>query len=610
MSETGGSVSQVSNGTKLTSANTMTKLVKRIRAMTLKLLPVQVSVEDLSSPTSRYITPRVVEAYREAAGDFLEALPYALIRARQTFMTDAYYDASDYDENYGRAIACEVLARKIIHKFGSDRLASVMSTRYRYRKRDSKEESSMASALELAIDQHCTIFLSSNEAQQVVDLLWKGQLVQETTENNEISYKPYSEVEHSIWRHFDIHRLAVPRYQNVFRIVIWAFYLFVYSQAVRQPLERALPRESDMDPWEIVLYIMALSFSLEEFHKIYTTIKLFTWRAFGFWTVISMITDVLLISAFVLRMIGLQTPSDSHNYHLISFQVLSFVSPFIWMSTFERLVELITVFDGYKYVGTMQICVGSMLKESTLFFALLFLMAIGFAQGLYAIDAADGETGHEMTVVNALVQALLQAPDFENMGVGLGLYYLWNVATTVILLNILVSLFSSAYQDVIEDAEAEFLTFFAGKTIALIRAPDSYVYPPPFSLIELILVTPFEFILSEKGYDKLNRYVMTVIFGIPLLLAAFWETVIEKSNKNFIKNWFAPTEEGEENNPSVQDPTMEGEHSTLTISKTPFAELVKVFPDANLSAEDVILHEIRSLKEKIEELSQRLDAKQ
>lgn len=25
------------------------------------------------------------------------------------------------------------------------------------------------------------------------------------------------------------------------------------------------------------------------------------------------------------------------------------------------------------------------------------------------------------------------------------------------------------------------------------RAPDSYVYPAPFSLIELILVTPFEY---------------------------------------------------------------------------------------------------------------------
>lgn len=26
-------------------------------------------------------------------------------------------------------------------------------------------------------------------------------------------------------------------------------------------------------------------------------------------------------------------------------------------------------------------------------------MAIGFAQGLYAIDAADGETGHELIVI-------------------------------------------------------------------------------------------------------------------------------------------------------------------------------------------------------------------
>ena len=58
-------------------------------------------------------------------------------------------------------------------------------------------------------------------------------------------------------------------------------------------------------------------------------------------------------------------------------------------------------------------------------------------------------------------------------GSSLGLYYLWNVATTVILLNILVSLFSSAYQDVIDDAEAQYLAFFAGKTVNMIRAPVS-----------------------------------------------------------------------------------------------------------------------------------------
>ena len=83
--------------------------------------------------------------------------------------------------------------------------------------------------------------------------------------------------------------------------------------------------------------------------------------------------------------------------------------------------------------------------------------------------------------------------------------------TAVILLNILISLFSSAYSEVglafspfpfpdaeldflnqiVEDAEAEFLTFFATKTVGLIRAPDEFVYPAPFNLVE-VFIAPFE----------------------------------------------------------------------------------------------------------------------
>jgi hypothetical protein len=33
------------------------------------------------------------------------------------------------------------------------------------------------------------------------------------------------------------------------------------------------------------------------------------------------------------------------------------------------LTELLTVVDGYKWVGTMQICVARMLQESGIFFA-------------------------------------------------------------------------------------------------------------------------------------------------------------------------------------------------------------------------------------------------
>jgi hypothetical protein len=50
------------------------ELVKRLRALTLQLLPVEVSVEEIKNPTSRVITLQVIAAYKAAAGDFLEAV--------------------------------------------------------------------------------------------------------------------------------------------------------------------------------------------------------------------------------------------------------------------------------------------------------------------------------------------------------------------------------------------------------------------------------------------------------------------------------------------------------------------------------------------------------
>ncbi|KAG8850974.1 hypothetical protein FRB91_008645, partial [Serendipita sp. 411] len=106
-------VSLLSTKSVKPSAATLSKLVRRIRALTFKLLPVQVELDSIQDPTSRIITPKVISAYSKAAGDFGEALPYCLLRARQMFVWDANHNPADYDENMGRAIACEVLARRI-----------------------------------------------------------------------------------------------------------------------------------------------------------------------------------------------------------------------------------------------------------------------------------------------------------------------------------------------------------------------------------------------------------------------------------------------------------------------------------------------------------------
>jgi hypothetical protein len=41
------------------------------------------------------------------------------------------------------------------------------------------------------------------------------------------------------------------------------------------------------------------------------------------------------------------------------------------------------------------------------------VLLVGFYQGMYALDAADGKTDRGAIVANSLMQALLQAPDFN-----------------------------------------------------------------------------------------------------------------------------------------------------------------------------------------------------
>ncbi len=74
---------------------------------------------------------------------------------------------------------------------------------------------------------------------------------------------------------------------------------------------------------------------------------------------------------------------------------------------------------------------------------------------------------------------------------------------------------------------------------------------------------------------------MTVVFFIPLTGIALWETQIDPHATKYMRDWFADgVDEGEEDEPSNQNP--EVDEDGLTISRVPFAELVKHFPNANM----------------------------
>lgn len=60
------------------------------------------------------------------------------------------------------------------------------------------------------------------------------------------------------------------------------------------------------------------------------------------------------------------------------------------------------------------------------------------------------------------------------------------------------------------------------------------------------------------------------------MVIAFWETTLDSNANMYMKSWFSPAEEGEENDPKNRDPEVD-DANELKISKVSFEELVSVY---------------------------------
>jgi hypothetical protein len=74
---------------------------------------------------------------------------------------------------------------------------------------------------------------------------------------------------------------------------------------------------------------------------------------------------------------------------------------------------------------------------------------------------------------------------------------------------------------------------------------------------------------------------MTVLFFIPMMVIALYEST--PSKKNWLDDFIDGTPLDEDDTPAARDPEVDGEDARngLVISRSPFSELVKVFPNTH-----------------------------
>ena len=441
---------------------------------------------------------------------------YSLLVVKKWFKKQALAELWDADLHEVRAAAAEMLAKRIIEAEEDQNYLMEHILLKRYSIFVDGEATAPANVIERAVDLHALTVIGSSGYQKCIQHLWKGWVVQDDEDPSRfVQYEHRANT--SFWVHLDPDRMRVPRYQNALQIAISVVFLALYTGAIN-----TINPSGDLDLVEVLLYIFTLGFICDETAKIWKVGRYYI----GFWNVFNTTLYALLATSFILRMVALGHPRGEHqrsHYNVLSYDFLAFASPMFWM-------RLMLYLDTFRFFGAMLVVLKVMMRESLIFFALLLVVIVGFLQAFVGLDLTDNSITDLGFITQAMLNAIMQSPEFEGFErfshpFGIILYYFFTFVVMVILLNVLIALYNSAYEDITENAIDEYMALFSQKTMQFVRAPDENVFIAPFNLIEMLcLILPFEWWLPQASYNRLNDYVMGAIYSPLLVVTAFLET--------------------------------------------------------------------------------------
>ncbi|RAH60539.1 potassium ion channel Yvc1 [Aspergillus piperis CBS 112811] len=496
----------------------VTKVALRLKYQLEQVVPCELDESDIVSPNSRVITRNVIQTARLAGGEDLQAcVPFCLLVCLRWFKLQAQEELWDSDLHERRALACEVIAKRIIEteEDQDNLLINVLLKRYSIF--IDGGEAMPANVIERAVDLHALRVIGSSGYQKCIRYLWNGWFCQQ--EGNPTNFVPYLERDNTSFAvHFHPDRMRTPLYQNICQIFFSLVYLGLYTQVIN-----TVNPTGDLDAVEGILYVMTLAFICDEVSKIWKV----GWHYLDFWNAFNSTLYAILAVSFFLRVAALahsQSVHDAERQSLneLSYNFLAFAGPMFWM-------RMMLYLDSFRFFGAMFVVLRVMMKESLIFFALLFVVLAGFFQAFIGMAQVDDDTPIVRGIVQGMANSVMQSPEFSTFEdfafpFGIILYYVFNFVVMTILLNILIALYNSAYEDISGNAIDEYMAIFAQKTMQFVRAPDENVFIPPFNLLEIIfLVLPFEWWLPRQYYAKLNDVIMGVIYSPILVITAFFE---------------------------------------------------------------------------------------
>ncbi|USP75535.1 potassium ion channel yvc1 [Curvularia clavata] len=498
----------------------VTVVALRLKHQIEQVIPCELEEDQVTRAHSHIITDAVLETAKQAgAPEHNACVVYCLLQVKKWFTAQAKAELWDADLHHVRAVAAEIMAKRLIEaEEDIDYLFEEVLLK-RYSTLIDGEPTAPANAVEKAVDLHAVTVIGSSGYQKCINYLWRGWVVQDDEDPSRfVTYEHKTNT--SYWAHLDPDRMRVPKYQNWVQIAMTLIFLGLYTGAVN-----TINSSGDLDIVEGLLYLFTLGFICDEVNKFWKVGRYYV----SFWNMFNSTLYALLTISFVLRMVALGHPRSNDQdtrrdyFNKLGYDFLAFTAPMFWM-------RLLLYLDTFRFFGAMLVVLKVMMRESLIFFALLFIVIIGFFQAFIALDVVDDQLMDDTVfVMQAMLNAIMQSPEFEGFDnfsppFGIILYYVFTFVVMVILLNVLIALYNSAYEDITSNAIDEYMALFSQKTMQFVRAPDENVFIAPFNLIEMFfLILPFEWWMDQKRYDHLNDMVMAVIYSPLLIVTAMLE---------------------------------------------------------------------------------------
>ncbi|KAI4604037.1 hypothetical protein KJ359_000164 [Pestalotiopsis sp. 9143b] len=384
--------------------------------------------------------------------------------------------------------------------------------------------------LEIAAVSNAKKFLSQRVVQDLIDAIWRGDVVFWDVLTAHAVKKPRiyrrSEAQgRTLIRHLmkgpegtdPWTRLRVPRYMKAFEMI---FFLTLMALFYIVSLERVIER---VTPWEIVFYIFMAGFTIQEWNQfVENGAHFFSTDIWNLWDI-----GIICIGTtfFVLRMVG-QVMGHEAVRDEVAFAVLALLSLFLT----PRLFSLMSL---NKYYGTLVPCLKEMGKQFIRFLGFVLIIHFGFVSTFFLL--ARGHFPMKTLFITTLkvffgagVVGFDIAPQISPY-FGLPVMVIFVCLTNQLLITSMMAHISNSLRQVLDSSREEYLYVYSVYVLEASNSDKLTYFFMPLNLVPVV-TQPALYFMRDQTAEQIRIVLLKLTHAPVMVLICLLERWEEWSN--------------------------------------------------------------------------------